>query len=201
MKQGLKLKAGISVSFKVSGRKSRYRTGIRVFMFGRFRHFLTSVACGMGIATIGASAATLPQPLAQPGYLPQAGPEPLRFRAVPPPVPEPPAAPVPPPPAPIVLPSPAMPSTPKESANPPIQSPTIGPELDFNAREAEKAPVPASPPDTVISPQMFLKYFAPSSNGATNAPVTGTVPGEPVGFQSPISAPSPAQPPPPAKAP
>jgi hypothetical protein len=165
-------------------------------MFGRFRHFLPIAAWAMGIASVWP---VVPQSeaLPQPGYLPQAGPEPLRFKVI---VPLPTAPPSPPPVQPAIsLPSPPIQPEAKESSNvPPIKSLTNGPAIEFNAREPVKEPVPTTP-DTVLSPQMLIKYFAAPTNAPSgNIPAPGTPLVSPVGFTPPLTAPTPAAAPPPA---
>jgi hypothetical protein len=133
------------------------------------------------------------------GYLPQAGPVPLRFRVLPPPVNDQvnaPVAPAPAPPAPISLPSPPMPSALKQTTLvPPIQAVTNGPALEFNAGETAtgSVPVPVNAPEAVISPQMLIKFFTAPTNAVTNATAAGVE--APVGFTPPLVATPPPKPP------
>jgi hypothetical protein len=158
-------------------------------MFGRFRQLLPATAWVLGIASVWADAAHVRQT----GYLPQAGPLQLRFRALPPPVSEENAQPAAPSPDPrILLPSPPMPATPTNSAV--IQPVTNGPAVEFNARE----PIPAAPtnaPEPVISPQMLIKYFMGSTNAVSNTNASAPGANGPVGFTSPLGT-TPAPPPP-----
>jgi hypothetical protein len=162
-------------------------------MFGRIHQLLPAVMGILGAATAWADA----------GYLPQAGPMPLRFRVPPPPPAEHTDAPMPPLlPAPIVLPAPPMPSQPPESSNAPPSNTgkpvavTNGPPLEFNAREPVAGPTIIAP-DAVISPQMLIKYFTVPTSAATNAPIAAPV--TPMGFTPPPVTPS-APPPTPGKA-
>jgi hypothetical protein len=147
-------------------------------MFGSFRH--------AGIAAagfLGAAAAVW----AGSGYLPNVGPIPLRFR---------PLASVSTNlvslPAPLPWDSTDMDYEDMDASNAPQE--TVIPPLagtNSNAPRAEimevsSAPAPAPAVDPVISPQMFIQYFRPT----TNVPVTGA--GTAVGFLPP---------PPPAGAP
>jgi hypothetical protein len=67
---------------------------------------------------------------------------------------------------------------------------TNGPALEFEARE----PLTGPAPDGVISPQMLMQYFTPSSKTATNAASLGVV--APIGFTPPpVTAPAPPPPP------
>jgi hypothetical protein len=162
------------------------RNRIRVFMFGRFRHFLPAAVWVLGVATAWADA----------GYLPLAGPMPLRFRVPAPPVSDQVNAPVAPAvAAPIILPTPPMPPGPKEPANAqPIQSVTNGAALEYNARPPAISSGPVMAPDPVISPQMLIKYFTAPTNAPVNANTEGVT--GPVGFTPPMMAsPTPLPPP------
>jgi hypothetical protein len=150
-------------------------------MFGRFRHFLPAAAWLLGVASLWAEA----------GYLPQAGPLPLRFRVLPSPVeeevsaPEPPAPPAPQ--APVSLPLPPVPAAAKEPTPvPPIQPVTNGPALEYDAREPAIAVPHGIAPDAPISPQMLIKYFTAPTKPMTNAP-TAEIPAA-VGFTPPLVA-------------
>lgn len=160
-------------------------------MFGRIHQWLAAVVV-VGILKVATA-------WADAGYLPQAGPLPFRFRIPPPPVAEHlNAPPAPPPPAPIALPTPPMPSAPPETTiatparmvKPVAVAVTNGPALEFEARE----PLTGPAPDGVISPQMLMQYFTPSSKTATNAASLGVV--APIGFTPPpVTAPAPPPPP------
>jgi hypothetical protein len=175
--------------------KSRFRpadnpSSRREYMSGRiYQLFVAAVVGILGVATA----------RAERGYLPQAGPLPLRFR-LPPAVPHQ-VAPTPlpsPPVAPILLPAPPMPPAPPETTNAapakPIQVPTNAPAVEFEARE----PLAVSPsnavPEGAISPQMLIKYFTSPTAAATNAPGIGAAPPV-IGF-TPPAVPAPAPPPP-----
>jgi hypothetical protein len=182
----------LALKFKAKNADIRLRT--RVFMFGRFRHFLPAAAWVLGVATVVADPG-----FADAGYLPSAGPVPLRFRVLPPPAKEGVNAPVAPaPPAAISLPSPPMPVGPKEPTNaPPIPALQNGPPLEYNAREPVTSAMPATAPDAVVSPQMLMKYFTPGPNPATNEIPVGAQ--APVDFNSPLGAPPKPLPPPSSK--
>jgi hypothetical protein len=164
-------------------------------MFGRIHQLLPAVVVGfLGSATAWADV----------GYLPLAGPLPLRFRVPPAPAPEHVHLPVAPPlPAPISMPPPmpSMPPPPQETSKvapakvvmPAV--PTNGPPLEYNAREPVIGPAPATAPDAVISPQMLLQYFTPPTHPATNGVSVGVV--TPLGFTPPPVAPLPGKPSPP----
>jgi hypothetical protein len=167
-------------------KKADRRVRIRVFMFERFRHFLPAAAWLFWAATAWADR----------GYLPVAGPLPLRFRVLPPPVSDQASAPAAPaPPAPISPPLPPMPSVPKETAPvPPIQPVTNGPTLEYNAREPVTGSAPVMAPDGLISPQMLIKYFTTPAKAATHA--TSAEAMAPVGFTPPmVATPGPTPPP------
>ncbi len=115
---------------------------------------------------LGLAAAASPGP----GYLPVAGPAPLRFFAahwpctnrfvltVPAPAPE---------PASVV--SQAAKSAPPRPLTP--ASTALGPPAVIPQADGGKAPAPVEsiPPDGVVSPQMFLKYFTKPANSAAAA--------------------------------
>jgi hypothetical protein len=96
-----------------------------------------------------------------PGWLPLAGPTPLRFSPAPRPRDNRFVLPVPvpaPEPAPVV--SQANKAPPASSApEPPASIPRAG-------NGMAQPPVESSPPDAVVSPQMLLKYFTKSTNSA-----------------------------------
>jgi len=148
----------------------------------------------LGIASVWGDAANL-RPT---GYLAQAGPLQVRFRALPPPVSEENVEPAPAAPEPrISLPSPPMPAAPTNTAVvPPV---TNGPALEFNARE----PVPGAAPDNVaepvISPQMLIKYFMTPTNAVSNTNASAPGANGPVGFTSPLGTTPPAPLPVPGK--
>jgi hypothetical protein len=172
-------------ALKLRAEKADKRIRIRVFMFGRFRHFLPA-ACLLGAATLWADT----------GYLPLAGPVPLRFRVLPPPVVEPASPPVPP--APIELPVPPKPVESKEPmVIPPIQPVTNGPPLEFNAREPAIGSAPVMAPDAAVSPQMLIKFFTGSPGAVTNSSNEKVM--APVGFTPPVTTPNPPAPPAPSK--
>ena len=165
-------------------------------MFGQFRHLLLTAVWGLSLATACGNAAMSVAIAPACGYLPQAGPLPLRFRPLPPPISDQDIAPAPPV-APITLPSPPMPS--KEPV--PIPAVTNAPPLEFKAETTPVQP-PVAAPEQVVSPQMLIKYFT-APNSQTNA-VTNAAPKalDPVGFTSPLgggapppSKPAPAAPP------
>jgi hypothetical protein len=165
-------------------------------MFGRIHQLLPAVVVGFfGVATAWADA----------GYLPHAGPLPLRFRMPPPPVAERPSVPAPPPPpAPIVLPTPPMPSVLPETTNalPKPAKPeavTNGPALRFDAREPVTSPAPTSATNVVVSPQMLMQFFTIPTKAAARGTNAGVV--EPIGFSPPSVPTPPPTPPAPGKAP
>jgi hypothetical protein len=112
------------------------------------------------IAALSVAAAASPDP----GWLPRVGPVPLRFSPAlrpranqfvlpaPAPAPE---------PAPIV--SQAEKAPPASSAPKP---PAVIPRADNGMAQP---PVESAPPDAVVSPQMFLKYFTKSTNSPAPA--------------------------------
>jgi hypothetical protein len=162
----------------------------RIFMFRRIHQLLPAAVGLLGVATAWADA----------GYLPLAGPLPLRFRLPPVLVAEHASDPLPPPPpAPIVLPTPPMPPEPPQTSNAapakmdkPVAV-TNAPALEFDAREPVTGPASATSPDGVISPQMLIKYFTVSANPATNAAGVAAV--GPIGFTPPpVTAPAPTPP-------
>jgi hypothetical protein len=164
-------------------------------MFGRIHHLLAAAVGVVGV--LGVTPAW-----AGAGYLPQAGPLALRFRVPPAPAAEhlnPPVA--PPVPAPIALPPQPMASTPPETSNAasanmlkPVVALTNAPALEYNARE----PLTTAVTDSVISPQMLIKYFTASPKTAPNANGAGVV--TPVGFTPPpVTTPAPTPTPPPTK--
>jgi hypothetical protein len=170
-------------SLKFCPKKADKRIRIRAFMLEHFRNFLPATAGVLGVATV----------LADAGYLPLAGPSPLRFRVVATAMSEPPAPPVPP--ATISLPSPPMPAAPKETNGvPPVPAATNGPALEFNARDSAKVSAPTNAPDAVVSPQMLIKYFTTlsSTNATTNSALEKVI--DPVGFTPPIIVPPPTPP-------
>jgi hypothetical protein len=151
-------------------------------MFGCFRHILPAAIGFFGVVAAWAGA----------GYLPQVGPVPLRFRALPPPPtrqitePLPPPA---PPPAPVPAVSPKLPALTAPVVVPvPV---TNAPAVEYNARDFGAVAVPV-PPDAMVSPQMLIKYFTLSTNG------TGMSAVAPVGFTPPTVA-VPGTPPPPGR--
>jgi hypothetical protein len=153
----------------------RYRR--RVFMFGRIHQLLPAVVGVLWVATAWADT----------GYLPLAGPLPLRFRHLPPPV----AKPVivaPPTNAPIALialPEPPMLYGPPAPTNATAVLPvtvTNAPALEFSAGESVVGPsTPAA--NAVVLPQMLIHFFTTSTNAATNATSVGVV--TPIGFTPP----------------
>jgi hypothetical protein len=187
-------------SCPVFGLKSRCRYADmsvrrRAFMFRRIHQWLSAAVGVFGFATAWAAS----------GYLPQAGPLPLRFRVPLPHITEHAEVPVAPPlPAPIALPAPPMPPAPPEVFNAapakavkPVAI-TNGPPLEYNARESFSEPLPGASADAVISPQMLIKYFTPPANASTNAPGAGVA--APMGFTPPPVPAPPATPPSSSKA-
>jgi hypothetical protein len=162
------------LALKFRPQKADVRVRIRAFMFGRFRHLFPATQWVLGVATVWADA----------GYLPQAGPVPLRFRALAPPVSEQVNEPVAPAPrAPISLPSPPI---------PPIPPVTNGPALEFNAREPVIDPAPVVVPEAAVSPQMLMKFFTAPTKAVTNTNATDAGVMAPVGFTPPLVATPPA---------
>jgi hypothetical protein len=173
-------------------------------MFGRTQILLWVAA---GLLWAAAAQADL-------GYLPQAGPMPLRFRTTPSPatektvLAEPPPAPrimLPVVPPPLQLPVPPMPGTNAPDTNAFIPgSISNGPPVEYNARDAASETIsgPAVPsPDPVVVPQMLVKYFTTGTNSSTNAAVSQ--PPTSIGFNPPsgsVPTPKPTAPPaPPTK--
>jgi hypothetical protein len=178
------------IHLKFQAQKADIPSRIRAIMFGQFRHLLLTAVWGLGLATAWGNA-SMNAAIAPPtGYLPQAGPLPLRFRPLPPPISD--QDIMPPPPAPIILPSPPMPS--KEPTPAPMSSVTNAPPLEFKAETAPVQP-PMTAPEQVVSPQMLIKYFmAPNAtNAVTNASPKAL---DTVGFTSPLGggAPPPSKP-------
>ena len=128
------------------------------------------------------------------GYLPQVGPASLRYRPLPQPAARqisqrilfecPAAAPLPPPS--VTLPVPTAPAAPA-TVPVPVTNP---PAVEYDARDFGGAAMRMPRPDLMISPQMLIKYFTPSTNGS------GTGAGAPVGFTPPTAAPPAPLPPP-----
>jgi hypothetical protein len=106
-----------------------------------------------------------------PGWLPRVGPTPLRFSPAPRPCAKQFVLPVPvpaPEPAPVVS---------KADKAPPASSAPEPPAVILQAGNSmAQPPVESSPPEAVVSPQMLLKYFTKSTNGAasTAAPLDFT---------------------------
>jgi len=108
---------------------------------------------------------------AEPGYLPRVGPAPLRFRAempaathhfvLPPAEPEPVAA--------VASP---VPFGPMPELPPPTETAAI-------TNQATSAVPDAIPPEDIVSPQMLIKFFNKSTNGAPSSVIT------PYGFTPP----------------
>lgn len=150
-------------------------------MFTRILQWLPAVVVVLTIATASADS----------GFLPHAGPLPLRFRAPPPPAVEhaKPAV-IAPVPATIALPAPTMPSAPPETNNVTIKlaATTNAPAIEFVARDPDTT-TPAVPvADKVISPQMLIQYFTTSTNAGV-APA-GPGPRAPISFTPPpVTAP------------
>lgn len=140
--------------------------------FGRLRHWAMAGAVISGLAM---------RVLAIPGYLPAVGPANLRFLpearpatnlaaiALPPPVEEPDSQ---PPPAEVAA-SPPAPSAPPAAPPPETNSPVSLSPLP---------PAAAPMTDPMISPQMLLKYFNRSTNGAAGGVIA------PMEFAPPSSA-------------
>ncbi len=142
-------------------------------MFGRLRHVVIAAAGFYGVAAaVWAGSA----------YLPNVGPIPLRFRALP-----------------LLstnlasLPAPLPPDSTKMEDNgidageapqaasiPPLAGPNAN-ASHAEIMEVSSAPAPAAVPalEPVISPQMLIQFFHPSTNGAP------AVMGAPVGFLPP----------------
>lgn len=137
-------------------------------MFGRAYQLMPAVVTGILMVLTAR---------AEPGYLPWAGPLPLRFRVATPPVSEhaKPAIVAPSPPA-IALPAPTMPSAPMETnkVNSKPAAITNAPPVEFTARETDLTPPATNVADKVISPEMLIQYFTMPTNGATNAASVGT---------------------------
>jgi len=123
------------------------------------------------------------------GYLPQAGPVPLRFRPLPqaaagqisqPVLLQGPAA-APLPPLSVKLPVPTAPAAPAAPVIAPTPA-TNPPAVEYDARDFGPGTLPAPQPDLIISPQMLIKYFSPSTNG------NGVSGSAPVGFTPPTVA-------------
>jgi hypothetical protein len=166
---------------------------------------LPAMAGVMGVATVWADG----------GYLPHAGPPALRFRDPPPPIvkqvdtasfPPPFLPPFFPPPTLVSLQRPPLPSRPPDagkSTNDAILPgvATNGAALEFDAREPILDPGSPMSPESIVSPQMLLKYFTNSANAspsmATNATSLRVV--APLGFNPPPVAPAAPTPLPPSK--
>ncbi len=178
---------------KVLPPKADMLTRKRVFMFGCFHHLLPAMTGVLGVATVWADG----------GYLPSAGPLPLRFRvpcapivsqvnnSFPPPF-LPPLFPPPPGSAPISLTTPPIPASAPDNAiaakGPAAPgTATNGLALGSDARRFVTGPASATAPDALVSPQMLLKYFtnsaSASGNVATNATSLGVI--APLGFTPP----------------
>ncbi len=148
-------------------------------MFGCLRHILPVAMGFFGVTAIWAAA----------GYLPQMGPVPLRFRTAPTPATRQfsqlvpvqglPAAPLPQ--LPVTLPAPAVPAATAAPASAPAPV-SKQPAVEYDARDFGAGALPAPRPDLIVSPQMLLKYFMPSTNG------TETTALAPVGFTPPTAA-------------
>jgi hypothetical protein len=111
-----------------------------------------------------------------PGYLPRVGPVPLRFSPAPRPRLNRFVLPVP---APAPEPVPVVSQVEKAPPAHSLLLPPISPEPP--AGVLAQPPVDSSPPDTVVSPQMLLKFFSKSTNTAPSG-------GAPVDFNPPKTA-------------
>ncbi len=174
-------------------------------MFGRTQIFLLVAA---GLLSAAAAQADL-------GYLPQAGPMPLRFRTHTSPATEKAALAEPPPPPRIMLPAVPpplqLPVPPTPGTNAPDTNAFIpgsisnGPPVEYNARDAASETISGpvvSSPDPVVVPQMLVRYFTTTTNSSTNGAVSQ--PPASIGFNPPsgsVPAPKPAAPPAPASKP
>lgn len=131
-------------------------------MFGRMRHW---VAVGAVLAGFAAGVA------AAPGYLPVVGPVPLRFRPAIQPetnmvrIPLPP--PNLPPPAPEIPPAPPAATNTVAQKTPPAASPPAAPAPATVSSNQANAEGTFSPAEPLISPQMLMRYFNKSTNGAS----------------------------------
>jgi hypothetical protein len=143
------------------------------------RHILPAAVGFFGVMVVWAG----------PGYLPQAGPVPLRFRVLPPPqanlISHPDPSPVSLsallPPVSAKLPVPTVPTVPTAPALAPVLA-ANPPAVEYDVRDSGIIGTPALPPDGVISPQMLIKYFTLSTNA------TGMSAAAPVGFTPPTVA-------------
>ena len=146
-------------------------------MFGRLRHWAEAGAVFAGLA-LGVSAA--------PGYLPAVGPVPLRFRPTPPPAEALVQMPLPPPDPPS--PAPDIPSPLSAAANtatnktPPAASPSSVPVIATATNGPAQPDANPSGSEPRISPQMLLRYFSRSTNGAAGGMMA------PVDFAPPAAA-------------
>jgi hypothetical protein len=127
-------------------------------------------ACALAVASVAAAGS---------GYLACVGPAPLRFREVPPPVTNQVVLAVPDPEPVATIASPA-PFGPMPELRPPSSEPPA------ITNEAASAIPDTTSPEEVVSPQMLLKYFNKSTNGASSSVVM------PMGFTPPKSPEPPA---------
>jgi len=141
-------------------------------MIGCLRHVLPAAVGFCGITAVWAGA----------GYLPEAGPAPLRFRVLPTPPPTNRVSQPVPPPVSVKLPSPTSPTSPTPPGPAPVPATNAPAPVEYNARDSGAIGTPATPSDGVISPQMLIKYFTSSTNG------TGKIAVTPVGFTPPTVA-------------
>jgi hypothetical protein len=149
----------------------------QILMFGSWRHWAAVGAASAGLAS---------GVLAAPGYLPAVGPVPLRFRVAAQPVtnllvialpsPEPPSAPLD-----EVIAAPLAASTATNKA-PPVAPPssTVQTNLVPGGPTGANGGLPGAEP--LISPQMLLRFFNRSTNGAVGGIIA------PVDFAPPAVA-------------
>jgi hypothetical protein len=106
-----------------------------------------------------------------PGWLPLVGPTPLRFSPAPRPCTNQFVFPVP-----VPAPEPAPVVSQADKAPPASSAPELPAAILRANNGVAQPPVESSPPDAVVSPQMLLKYFTPSTNSTAAAPLDFTPP-------------------------